>query len=766
MKKKILYGVLAITFIGLLVGAYTVGAMTNNVERRVNLTNQEERLQLVQVAQGSDQIAVVNLDVGVELAGGEHAYHSTQAVSFPFDNFQFTSLSEARTGLEDNQFGAYIIIPADFSENVESLNAIPTRILLEYRLSSWLTGEEQRDILYAVLHFGDLLNADLSHMYLSSILTEFHQVQDASLLLMNHDLLTANAIDAIQAGDLVEMIRLPNMERTEFDVPPLDVTGNIELIGQVLSDLSDAYQGNIELNAEQLALLTEQGVQIIQELARLINEINEIELVYDEDGYAVHAAGQQALISMITQFNTNLLEGPFGRVSTDLNTISSQLDYVEGIFNRSITVHNNQLAGRIAFPVIPQSLSTTIVNGNVVIRGGDQDLLTIGLIATPSANVEVGYLQALAATIGIIMNNPDLTVAEAIAAANSNGTFITSNFTSAEALLNSVGTVPVPIVIQGTEVDEISGRIYDVHNHMVSKIRNIHIATFTVGNLGYRPYYFDVDGNRVIDQDTGAELTIFNLFDDLSDFVSTVRSDLGAIQGINVANVTDIVENQVVSPLVDRTTQVKATMTNRQQEEIRLIGVHQGQIGAFSPVSDAGIVGTAMSSISGTTTEMVTNILENNQAYMEITRDVFTNADEFVREVHATIIEATEASHLLVEEGLSEAQELSYSLSSLNREMLEDFSTRLPFTRLGTVEFTTAYEFIVRPMLIHQLGETTVQTMTSESESTAATTTPVVTANRSNNIWLWIIPISIILALIAALSIALQKRNKRKEDDF
>ena len=61
--------------------------------------------------------------------------YADKIVQFPSSSFEYSSLEEARTGLANGKYGAYIIIPAGFSQNVVSLNTTPQAAQLEYALN-------------------------------------------------------------------------------------------------------------------------------------------------------------------------------------------------------------------------------------------------------------------------------------------------------------------------------------------------------------------------------------------------------------------------------------------------------------------------------------------------------------------------------------------------------------------------------------------------------------------------------------------------------
>lgn len=96
---------------------YRIGKINGNTTLQTGNTAVERTVE-------SQGVAVVNLDTGIS-DGNTQVYYGEQIINFPNDNFIYTSLEDARNGIEEGRYGAYIIIPSDFSENVESLNTVP-----------------------------------------------------------------------------------------------------------------------------------------------------------------------------------------------------------------------------------------------------------------------------------------------------------------------------------------------------------------------------------------------------------------------------------------------------------------------------------------------------------------------------------------------------------------------------------------------------------------------------------------------------------------
>ena len=175
----------------------------------------------------SGKIAVVNLDEGVSSRGGRVNY--TEKLSkFPGMDFEYASLEAARTGLETGRYGAYVIIPADFSQNVESINTTPRVSRLEFAVNRTYSGKGQYELLNHVRRYIDSLNNQLSYMYVENILREFHDAQDGAERVMEHDLEDMEAIERIRPQDLVTLAVPPELPAEVMPPEMLDISMYME----------------------------------------------------------------------------------------------------------------------------------------------------------------------------------------------------------------------------------------------------------------------------------------------------------------------------------------------------------------------------------------------------------------------------------------------------------------------------------------------------------------------------------------------------------
>jgi len=103
-------------------------------------------------------------------------------------------------------------------------------------------------------------------------------------------------------------------------------------------------------------------------------------------------------------------------------------------------------------------------------------------------------------------------------------------------------------------------------------------------------------------------------------------------------------------------------------------------------------------------TEMQRALSENNQTYSEYASKVYTTTQENVSALQEHIQEAKSTSDSTVEQGLFNIKQIKENTSQQNQNMMKSFTEKLSYTRLGSMEYTQAYEFIANPIELVQLS--------------------------------------------------------------
>ena len=275
-----------IIFLTLVLGAVVLcraGSRSEKVRAAIGTGREVQAASGKRVAEESEKIAVVNLDEGVQ-SGGRQINYASELSRFPTMDFEYSSLEAARTGLETGRYGAYVIIPAVFSQNVESINEAPQVSQLEYAVNRSYSGELQYELLYNVQSYMDSLNNRLSYMYVDNILKEFHKAQDGAGSIMENDLRDKEVIEKIKAQDLVALTELPEfqMEENTAETPDLSVYTEKNTI--LTAAMNEEYVRNVQGIREEIASLSADGTALAEQLNGLSGQLPKMDLTVDGNG--------------------------------------------------------------------------------------------------------------------------------------------------------------------------------------------------------------------------------------------------------------------------------------------------------------------------------------------------------------------------------------------------------------------------------------------------------------------------------------------------
>lgn len=190
---------------------------------------------------GERRIAVVDMDEGVK-QGGETVQYASKILPYSGVEYTVTGLQDARNGVETGLYSAYVVIPSDFSQSVQSINGQPLMSKLAYTIDSGLDDAGKEETARKVAAMAQNMNDSLTKVYLSSVMKELHSVQDATGTIMKNDEKNAELLDAVDAGDLIELVELPEMAEIENNVTSLDLEEEYEKNAKLVEGLGTAYQ--------------------------------------------------------------------------------------------------------------------------------------------------------------------------------------------------------------------------------------------------------------------------------------------------------------------------------------------------------------------------------------------------------------------------------------------------------------------------------------------------------------------------------------------
>mgnify|MGYP002768880303 FL=1 len=226
------------------------------------------------------KIAIVNNDQGVS-EHGETIFYTREFLK-PFTTnsvYEFTTINNAKSGLQNNTYSGYLIIPENFSKNIASLSTTKTKATLLYSLNN-----QQPSVLEnSIIKINDVINTldqNVASNYVSNILNNVNNV----------------SVNAKQATDAIsENTVLINGIVASNWFKPLDIKQ-----AQILS-LNDQ---SLKAELESLGLIDENITKQINDqlgptnehYQKIINNIETINNELNEENYLHYSVDSLPLI--------------------------------------------------------------------------------------------------------------------------------------------------------------------------------------------------------------------------------------------------------------------------------------------------------------------------------------------------------------------------------------------------------------------------------------------------------------------------------------
>ena len=625
----------------------SMSAVVSDAGTQTDVTGNGNGTDLFTATHASNEIAIVNLDEGIEINGRLQVY-SNQIIQFTSDDiFSYTSLSEARTGIETGRYGAYIIIPATFSSSVESINTTPSACNLEYVIDS--QSAVQTDLLRNIYEFYMDLNNRISYMYLANILSNFHEAQDNARTVISNDIYDYDVMTGIQPNDLTSSITLTETTLPENNTQPLNIDGYSQAMSGMISSINESYSASATDINERLTTINESlagfsnaardaatGLSSYRESINSIENLQSVTQAQHSDllnlfsGVDEYGAGSDALV----------------------NALHEDIDILDQSLARSLTDYRESIINSIDRPGYFEC-SVNDDDGVVEIRDGESIIRYISLDADEESGEE--------ATV-------TLTVSEL------------------EELVESIQSRAFDKY--GENIDDIRNRDADISGISLydQNGRQITYTTESGDNIPMSLEYLVSDIVDITDELSGGliESEIDTLFQDYSLYADAFTSYVnGQIADINEqldTSKTGIID--VISSVENAADTCAGTITDNR---VRF---------------DPGAANAGLSSLQNYAYSIWQAATENNTEQVNYTHSVLMAESENMRTLQQNIFDAQALSNQTVAEGLENAISVRIRTSDENQLLMNDFIGMLPNTRLGTLENTTTYQFIANPITL------------------------------------------------------------------
>ena len=250
-------------------------------------------------------IAVVNLDDGVKVKG-KKAYYAGKIITLPNEHFYMTGLDDARNGLKSGKYGAYIVIPATFSKAVESINDDPQKATIKYTVNADNNDASLASIVNDINSFASVVSENITFIYVSAILEEYHRAQDNTKVILKNDSIDLDNINSILPESLLG--RYENVKENNIDFKPSDIDldkYNIEnenIVDSFSRELREAKEEN-ERNFDNIKREGEEVRTGADRFGRFFESLTPLK---DASGNSVYSNGLTNIERLLSGHNDRL----------------------------------------------------------------------------------------------------------------------------------------------------------------------------------------------------------------------------------------------------------------------------------------------------------------------------------------------------------------------------------------------------------------------------------------------------------------------------
>ena len=584
-------------------------------------------------------IAVVNLDDGVKLKG-KKAYYAGKIITLPNEHFYMTGLDDARNGLKSGKYGAYIVIPATFSKAIESINNDPQKATIKYTVNADNNDASLASIVNDINSFASVVSENITFIYVSAILDEYHRAQDNTKVILKNDSIDLDNINSISPESLLG--RYENVKENNIDFKPSDIDldkYNIEnenIVDSFSRELREAKEenernfDNIKREGEEVRTGTDSFGRFFESLAPL----------RDNSGNSVYSHG-------LTNIE-RLLSGHNDRLNSSFNMFDEifkrQNEQTKNALQEEANVHlaseSNALRSRI-------NLEISSIIENSYRRIFEQEY----------QNIQRSGMELMRRYIeNVIMHELVMDTEER------------------EYLLSKLATASDAIMSENINTATMSNAI----NSMTDNIA----PTF---NITMNPF---VGSNTYLTGLNTAADTDFN----------TIKTALNfPIEELNDAfrnDIEDVIDNSVSNMSAEINDKIR-DFNDVQRRYIDLLDDYN----PYTHLNDS-YMSRAANELERSTGMVLSEFRDKQTDDEKKVYDIMRLSDENIRMYDESIGKAYDTTMKNVIDVVNELRSKKESTKSENSELMNDFSDKLSYTRLGSIGNKDAYNFISSPVEI------------------------------------------------------------------
>lgn len=608
----------------------------------IGMQNEKERLKQYEQAEIVTEIAIVNLDEGI-YEDGEKIYYSSELMDLEADYLVAENLETARQGILNGSYAAYILIPAEFSRNATSINAIPEKAVLEFAINPDLREDVSRLTMSNVKNFEISLNTNMSYMYVQALLSEFHTAQDMSGTILKNDNIETERLQAIDATELLVEPEYEEIEENDTEIEEVDFNETFDQNQMILDSLYTTYESFVLEGEEAFAAIKEKELVIEEGMGTFSESIEEVDIQTDEEGNNVYAEGLIALDEYLQEYNTNF--------DTQIELVKDIVDAISGEENEDSDTGTEGGEGSDTAHEDGTSLETEPEEGEGTDTPEIEDILGVDMKPVTE----------------IIKDNIILTLETA------NTRITDCNTANAQKIENAKTYI--------TELKEILAE-QGADEELINKVNNLEN---------------ELDGLQAVE-----ELSIENTFDEtiaLEPF-RILKQEVEKIEKIETEEYQTIFTEQVLQPLEDEVNAENQAIKTAGESIMTPLGEYMTELEELDLYEyyDEEAMDGLLEEFGENIFTMEEDVLETHGEYEDLVDNTIEHANETMETHQKNLEDAYESTTQNVSGEVNLAIQNRVAMNEVNSEILVSFREKLPYTRIGQLEYVQAYDFMVKPL--------------------------------------------------------------------
>lgn len=688
-------------------------------------------------------IAVVNMDNGV-IVDQKQINYASQLINFPSENFTSTGLTDAKMGIENGTYAAYIIIPETFSASVTSIENDPRKMVLEYQYNPNLAETAQIQAMNDVNAFIATFNTNIAYMYVDAVLTEFHRIQDDSSTILANDNSDLDRLEGVNAAMLIEAAE--HVEETSVDnnIQSVELTPYTAQNDNLLDSMLMRYMESVQQAQSDFAAIQETRSEVDTAADNFFSTYNSV--IYDTNAEQadILSEGKTGLLDAVGNYNQGVDEQ---REEVE-KLISDLIDEEEKIANEQLndilaSVNGDRDALQKAMQeAVEEDLKSSLreCRTDMVswLKGIVRDSYETGYKAGYESGYEAGFMA------GYEYASP-----------------VSDNTISQEDLNAKINSNISKLNITDQITEYISGLKLD--NELVEQTKEIVIHWEDIklpeSNDTEKPEGTggsDAEESEDTESGSGSGSTVkysIYLAEDRSDAAIDEILELFHL-GYNPDEVNDAIQTCFIDRLQDVHQGQMARLDDAQKVLLQNMNDYEYKLENYDPMSyirDADL-GTYLDNIENNARGMLDVVEQNNYEYRAYAEDVYYATSEHTSQLIDSLNTANTQTTANIESCIDELISSRQELNSQNVDMLEGFTEALAYTRVGSQGSAEVYDYIINPVVSRTTGEAVSVTDTAD------------TGNEISIRTLLIILLGIgIAACLAVILFAIRVRYKKPE---